>query len=167
MFRGQERLQVSTALKRPKISLDIMSHKIYYVYNLRRFCGRVCPMRPPSRRGSCFPVWTRLVRLSGVKATKASARRANVLFVFSKETDGMWLAMLNALKEKPTLKRQIGEHLYTVVPVKNYSLEDHQFFQIRVDLIKAKDALVSIPRENVRGIVEAKVHLPNLFFGAA
>lgn len=95
---------------------------------------------------------------------KKSAQAAQVLFVFNKVTDGMWLAMLDVLVEKPTLKREIEDHLYTILPVKSYSLKDHQFFQIRVDLTKAKDVLVSIPREKVGGIVEGEAKLPDFSF---
>jgi len=95
---------------------------------------------------------------------KSFRNEAGVLLAFHKVRDGYWLVLFNFLTKKATFGPEIEDHVFVLLPVKGYSLEDPQFLQVRIDLTKRSDVLVSIPRDHVRGIVEGKAELPDFSF---
>ena len=82
-------------------------------------------------------------------------KEANVVLRFDKANDDFWLAMLKATDKKELIES--GNEVYARLPVRGYSLEDHQFLQIKFDINQGKEVKVWIPRSNVKAIIEGKV----------
>jgi len=86
---------------------------------------------------------------------------ANVVLQFDKVNDGFWLAMLKVTDKKEI--SESGNEIYALLPIKSYTLEDHQFIGIKFDINKGKEVQVWIPRNNVKTIVEGKTDLRSAF----
>jgi hypothetical protein len=84
------------------------------------------------------------------------AKRAGVIFRFDKATDIIWLGMFGE-DIKPQMKKEVGDIVITTVLVKEYSLTDHQFIQLKLDA-HGSEIILQFPRSFVVAIVEG----PNL-----
>lgn len=86
---------------------------------------------------------------------------ANVVLQFDKVNDGFWLAMLKATDKKELIES--GNAVYARLPIKSYSLEDHQFTQIKFDMNQGNEVKVWIPRSNVKAIIGGKTDMRGAF----
>jgi hypothetical protein len=86
---------------------------------------------------------------------------ANVVLQFDKVNDAFWLAMHKVTDKKEVT--ELGNDVYALLPVKSYSLEDHQFIQIKFDINEGKEVKVWTPRNNVKTIVEGKTDMRGAF----
>jgi hypothetical protein len=86
---------------------------------------------------------------------------AAVVLQFNKTKDFFWSAMLNVIDTKTV--QDYGDEVVALLPVKSYSLEDHQFIQIKIEINNGAEALVWVPRGIVRTIVEGKTDLRGAF----
>jgi hypothetical protein len=74
---------------------------------------------------------------------------------------GFWLAIVDIADKKDV--REINNEVVAALGVKSYSLEDHQFIQLKLDVAKGHELQVSIPRNFVTGIIEGKSDLTAAF----
>ncbi|SRR5260370_31020747 len=86
---------------------------------------------------------------------------AQIVLHFNKQSDSFWLAMLNVTDKKSV--QEFGDEVYALLPVKSYSLDDHQFVQIKFNVNSGKELLVWIPRGNVKTVIEGKTDLGHAF----
>jgi hypothetical protein len=86
---------------------------------------------------------------------------AKVVLQFHKVNDSFWESMANVADEKSITES--GEDVYVLLPVKSYSLDDHQFVQIRFNINNGKEVLVWVPRGIVKTIIEGKTDLRGAF----
>ena len=84
-------------------------------------------------------------------------KEANVVLRFDKASDEFWLAMLKVTDKKELVES--GSDVYARLAVRGYSLEDHQFLQIKFDINQGKEVKVWIPRGNVKAIIEGKADM--------
>jgi hypothetical protein len=80
--------------------------------------------------------------------------KTTVIFKFDKTTDGFWLGMFED-PVKPQMKKEIGNIVILSLLVKEYSLSDHQFIQLKLD-IRGSGVILLIPRNFVGCIVEGE-----------
>jgi hypothetical protein len=80
------------------------------------------------------------------------AKHTAVMFSFDKTTDGIWLGMFTEAI-LPAMKKEVGNTVIASLRVKEYSLSDHQFIQIKLD-IHNSEVIFQLPRRFVAGIVE-------------
>lgn len=80
--------------------------------------------------------------------------KTTVIFRFDKTTDGFWLGMFGD-RINPQMKMEIGNIVILSLLVKEYSLSDHQFIQLKVDTDGSRIILL-LPRNFVGGIVEGE-----------
>jgi hypothetical protein len=85
---------------------------------------------------------------------------ANVVLHFNKAREYFWLPMIDKFDTK-TINEADGE-VFVLFPVKGYSLEDHQFIKVTIEINK-KEAVVWIPRSIVSTIVEGKADMRTAF----
>lgn len=74
---------------------------------------------------------------------------------------GFWLAMIDSADKKEV--REVGNLVVAALAVKSYSLLDHQFMQVKVNIQNGKEVQFWIPRNFVKGIVEGKSDLSGAF----
>jgi hypothetical protein len=84
------------------------------------------------------------------------AKHSGVIFKFDKTTDVLWLGMFGEYIKFDTQK-DVGDIVIASMHVKEYSLADHQFILLKVD-VGGKEVALLLPRKLVAAIVEG----PNL-----
>lgn len=77
---------------------------------------------------------------------------ATVILKFDKTTDGLWLGMFGEAI-KPAVKKEVGNIVLASVLVKEYTLSDHQFIQLKLD-VRGSEIILHLPRSFVAAIVE-------------
>ena len=84
------------------------------------------------------------------------AARTNVLFKFEKDKDAAWLAIFDGLKEAGSTvgRKEIGTSVIASLSVKKFSLKDHQFIQLILDMKGSKQRIVYFPRALVAVITQ-------------
>lgn len=87
---------------------------------------------------------------------------AEVILQFDKSTQGFWSGFVEVVDKKTV--REVGNTVIALIPVKSYSLADHQFIQLKVNMGGGKEMVVLIPRGVVVAIVEGKIGLENTGF---
>jgi hypothetical protein len=81
---------------------------------------------------------------------------AQIVLQFRKN-DGFWSALVEAADGRTA--PETDQEVIAFVPVRSYSLEDHQFIQVRLGLKDGKEILAFIPRNIVKAIREGKSDL--------
>ena len=74
------------------------------------------------------------------------AKPVTVIFQFDKTTDGLWLAMFTKAV-KPEVKGEVGNTVVATVLVKEYTLTDHQFIQLKLD-VHGSETILQIQQVN-------------------
>jgi len=88
---------------------------------------------------------------------------AAVVLVLDKIRDGFWVTILNqTIEQDKKTVHDLGDIVLSAFSVDHYSLEDHQFLQVRVT-VKNKKMLFWIPRELVKAIVEGGPEVHDAF----
>jgi hypothetical protein len=91
-------------------------------------------------------------------------KTAHVLLALSPAKKIMWQSFIELAAEK--FIREEGDQTVVSLSVKAYSLEDHQFLQIRTETTKGGDFVAWIPRDLVITIIEGKNALAGNFYFA-
>jgi len=86
---------------------------------------------------------------------------AKVILDFEKANNSFWWAMVEHADNSSF--REFGNRVVAFLAVKSYSMDDHQFIQIKIEVNKGTEVQVWIPRDIVKGIVEGKTDLSAAF----
>ncbi len=81
------------------------------------------------------------------------AKPANVILQFDKSA-GYWSAFVT--DADGAIVREIGNLIVASFPVKNYTLEDHQFVQLALNRKNGREFVILIPRNIVVTVIEGK-----------
>jgi hypothetical protein len=86
---------------------------------------------------------------------------ASLILQWEKASGALWSALVETVAD--SLIRETGTGMFAYLPVKRYSLDDHQFIHISTKTKEGKPFQAWIPREIVRGIVESTIDLRAAF----
>jgi hypothetical protein len=85
---------------------------------------------------------------------------AQVVLHFDK-ADTFWQAFVEAADKKKVI--ELSDSLVVVLHVKYYSLADHQFLHLKMNVSKGKELAMWVPRSMVKTIVEGKSDVDSAF----
>ena len=85
-----------------------------------------------------------------------------VVLQIDRTADDFWWGTLESVEGKKVYELPQNRTIITI-PVKSYSLNDHQFISVKLDSYGHKGVVLLIPRAIVRTIIESKTDLSAAF----
>jgi len=82
-------------------------------------------------------------------------KHTHIALQFEKN-DGFWSELVKIVDDPDPMSGETDQQVIAVIPVKSYTLEDHQFVQVKLAVMKGKETVVLIPRNIVKAIIEGK-----------
>jgi hypothetical protein len=86
---------------------------------------------------------------------------ASVALQFDKVNYAFWSKITDQADKKYVF--EVSDSVLVILPVKSYSMVDHQFIQVAVDVDNGKEIHVWIPRDFVKMIAQGKSDLSAAF----
>jgi hypothetical protein len=77
---------------------------------------------------------------------------AKVVLQFDRLGFSLWQSLANKADEKAIY--ELSDGAAVVLAVKNFSMSDHQFIQLKVAINKGKEVVVWMPRNFLKAVVE-------------